>query len=125
VTRSAKQRRINFSREKSIGVNDEENAMTITLRQGNAKVSYRSGQSYAIGTIIDGYLTKDEEERLYAGWQTGDPDWPQPLVFQGGVTAITCEMVLEVPETKFNRAYGKGGKAFGDRMREISKRHAS
>lgn len=66
---------------------------------------YRSqGGSYAIGTIIDGYLSQEEIDQLYAIWKS---DWPEPLVFQGGVKAITCEMILEVPKDIFIAAFGR------------------
>jgi hypothetical protein len=85
-------------------------------------VSYRQGQSYAIGTIIDGWLTKEDETKLYSGWDREDPDWPSPLMFAGGVEAITCEKVLQVPTKKFNSVYGV---TFSKRVRAIAESHKS
>jgi hypothetical protein len=56
------------------------------------------GASYAIGTIIDAYLSAPDCNLLYSTWKA---EWPTPLEFSGAITAITCEQVLEVPETEF------------------------
>jgi hypothetical protein len=71
------------------------NVATITIRQGG---------SYARGTTIDEYLTQEDCAVLYEKWQA---DWPEPFQFHGGITAINCEMVLEVPEKELNHVFGK------------------
>ena len=65
---------------------------------------YRQGTSFAIGTIIDGYLEDKEAEKVYARWKE---DWPEPLGFPGGQQGITFEMIREIPQTKLNRTFGK------------------
>jgi hypothetical protein len=65
---------------------------------------YTQGTSYARGTTIDEYLPGDLNVKLYEKWQ---PEWPEVLKFSGGITAITCEMVLEVPEKELTRVFGK------------------
>ncbi len=66
--------------------------------------TYRQGKSNAIGTIIDGYLEQSENDLLYARWKS---EWPEPLAFSGGIKAITCEMILEIPEEDLVKALGK------------------
>lgn len=68
------------------------------------KRTIRAGGSYAIGTIVDEYLTEDQNAALYEKWQ---PGWPEPLAFSGGLKAITCEMILEVPQEDFTKFIGK------------------
>lgn len=69
-------------------------------------IMYRSGTSFFSGTLIDGYLIPEDEKALYNVWEV-NPSWPAPLEYQGGVKAITCEMVLEVAEPEFLAAFGK------------------
>lgn len=64
----------------------------------------RQGASLARGTTIDGYLTEEDAQLLYKNWRDR---WEKPLEFQGGVTAITCEMVLDLPEKELKAVYGK------------------
>lgn len=64
---------------------------------------YRQGASYAMGTIIDAYLDDATCSKLYSKWKKS---WPAPLEFRGGLTAITCEMVLDVPSEEFVKVYG-------------------
>jgi len=64
---------------------------------------YRQGTSYAKGTMIDAYLDDAACSKLYAKWKK---NWPAPLEFQGGQTAITCEMVLDVPSNELLKVYG-------------------
>lgn len=64
----------------------------------------RAGTSYAVGTIIDGHLVSTDVDLLYTKWQS---HWPEPLGFHGGEKAVTCEMILEVPETEFRKIMGK------------------
>lgn len=61
-------------------------------------------QTVAQETVIDGWLEQDEIDVLYKRWKD---KWPEPLVFSGGVTGITCEAVLQVPQSQLNRTYGK------------------
>jgi len=64
---------------------------------------YRQGKSYAIGTIIDAYLDDKTCSALYSKWKK---NWPAPLEFQGGESAITCEMILDIPSAEFLKVYG-------------------
>jgi hypothetical protein len=79
----------------------------------------RSGASLARGTTIDEYLPEDDCKVLYEKWQDG---WPEPLMFSGGVRAITCEMVLEVPVKELNRVLGRSKAAT---IYEVSKNNAA
>jgi hypothetical protein len=67
-------------------------------------LSYRWNLSIARGTTIDAYLGADDVRELYTGWRSS---WPEPFVFSGGEEAITCEMVLEVPEQELAEEYTK------------------
>lgn len=80
-------------------------------------LSYRSGTSFARGTTIDEYLDAEACALLYDKWQKG---WPEPYMFSGGVTAITCEQVLEVSEKEFIKVYGK---RVGTRIIDTAKRN--
>lgn len=84
----------------------------------NAKYVVRQGGSYSRGTTIDGYLSEEDCNFLYANWKQ---EWPEPLKFHGGTTAITCEMVLEVPEKELKAVLGK----HADNIIAVSKRNAS
>lgn len=70
------------------------------------KFSYRQGTSIARGTTIDEYLTQEQCEALYKLWEQ-HPEWPEIYRFSGGITAISCEMVLEVPNDDFVKAFKK------------------
>lgn len=67
-------------------------------------VSYRSGTSFSRGLTIDSLLKTEDAQVLYERW---DNKWGEPLEFQGGAKAITCDMVAEVPLDKLVRVYGK------------------
>lgn len=67
-------------------------------------ISYRQGISYAIGTIIDGYLDEKDCQTLYERWRS---DWPEPLEFHGNQKAITASMILNVPLKQFVAVYKK------------------
>lgn len=67
--------------------------------------SYRSGTSFARGTMIDAYLSGDVCTRLYSVWEE-HPEWPEVLRFSGGISAITCEMILDVREEDFLKSFG-------------------
>jgi len=54
--------------------------------------------------IIDGFLSDEDIEVLYSRWKS---DWPAPIEFPGGVKGISCEAVLQVPQSKLNRTFGK------------------
>lgn len=82
------------------------------------KTFIRQGASLARGTTIDEYLSEKDCKVLYSGWQK---NWPEPLEFHGGITAITCEMVLEVPEKEFVKSIGK---AVGTRIYDVARRNA-
>ena len=71
----------------------------------------RAGGSYSRGTVIDGYLSDEDIQKLYEKW---DIEWGEPLEFQGGTKGITCEMVLEAPKTKFKEIMGAAGKRILD-----------
>lgn len=55
-------------------------------------------------TIIDGYLTQEQINALYGTWL---PDWPDKREYRGGITAITSEMVMQIPEEDFIKAFGR------------------
>lgn len=84
-----------------------------------SKLTIVKGASLARGTTIDEYLQPADAQLLYNAWK---PGWPEPLGFAGGITAITCEMVLEVPEDEFNKAMG--GSA-GKRIYKVARQNAS
>ena len=71
---------------------------------GQLSVSYRSGTSFSRGLTIDSLLSTDDVQVLYGRW---DNKWGEPLEFQGGSKAITCDMVSGVPIEKLVRVYGK------------------
>lgn len=90
----------------------------------NARTFVTQGLSFARGTTIDEYLSAKDCAALYEKWQK---DWPELYRFRGGITAITCEMVLEVPEAAFRKVYGgRGNEDRGrpDRILEIARRNA-
>lgn len=68
------------------------------------KVITHAGVSYAMGTVIDGHLSKDANDALYALWE-GQDGWPEILSFRGGIKGITCEMVKEVGEQALYKAF--------------------
>ena len=68
------------------------------------KQTYRQGTSYARSASIDGFLSDSLCAELYQKW---NPAWGQPLIFQGGVTGITAELVLKAPEKELIKAFGK------------------
>lgn len=72
--------------------------------QGSFTFSYRSGSSYARGTTIDPLISADDRSALYERWNT---KWGEPLGFQGGEIAITCDMVVAVPLEDLVKTYGK------------------
>jgi hypothetical protein len=78
---------------------------------------YRAGTSYAIGTIIDGYLSEKDCQTLYEKWES---DWPEPLAFQGNQKAITARMILEVP---FERLVAVYKKTLAKRLLEVAQRN--
>lgn len=67
-------------------------------------VERRSGASFARGLTIDPLLSEDDSKVLYERWVR---DWGEPLEFQGGAVAITCDMVNAVPLADLVRVYGK------------------
>lgn len=71
------------------------NGMTFKVRQG---------ASLARGTTIDEYLSQETCDALYEKWS---PEWAEPLMFSGGIRAITCEMVVDVPKSELVKVYGK------------------
>lgn len=89
----------------------------------NGNVFITQGASHALGTIIDGYLSANETELLLSIWKK---EWTEPLAFSGGEKAITCEMILEVPETEFIQAFGtkKANKELAARILATAKNNA-
>jgi hypothetical protein len=81
-------------------------------------VKVRQGASIARGTTIDEYLGQSDVDLLYENWQAG---WPEPLAFSGGVKAVTCEMVLEVPFADFKKVFKKRAQQIYD----VAKRNAT
>jgi hypothetical protein len=82
------------------------------------KVKIRQGASLARGMTIDGHLAGTDKALLYEKWL---PDWPKPLEFRGGITAITCEMVLKVPFDEFKKVYKRRAKD----IYEVAERNAA
>lgn len=70
----------------------------------NFKFSYASGLSYARGLTIDPLLLEEDVAILYERWSN---EWGEPLEFQGGAKAITCDMVARVPMAQMVKVYGK------------------
>jgi len=83
------------------------------------RVSYRSGLSVARGTTIDAYLSEKDNESLYDNWRS---EWAAPYEFHGGIKAISCEMVLDVPEQEFKKAFKNKSQA--KRIREAALNNA-
>lgn len=87
----------------------------------------RQGGSYARGTTIDAYLSPEDCAALYNFWKSS---WPEPLAFPGNIQAITCEMVLAVPEEEFvdylsaSAEQKRTGRALAFRIREAALRNA-
>lgn len=59
----------------------------------------RQGRQYAMGTFIEGHLSPEDYALLSKAWK---PSWGEPLMFSGGETVITCEMVLALLDTNTN-----------------------
>jgi len=55
-------------------------------------------------TIIDGYIPEDVCDVLYERWK---PTWSNMIEFPGNVKGISCEAILEVKPSTFNRVMGK------------------
>lgn len=87
----------------------------------NPKYFIRQGASLARGTSIDGYLSEKQIELLYSNWR---PQWPEPLAYSGGLLAITCEMVLEVPEDEFIGHFPKRDRAEAKNVYTIAQANA-
>ena len=68
------------------------------------KTFIRRHVSSAPGTVIDGHLTPEQIKALYGVWL---PGWPEKREYRGGIVAITAEMVMEVTEDEFIRAFGR------------------
>jgi len=83
------------------------------------KINIVKGASLARGTTIDGYLQPTDAQLLYNTWK---PGWPEMLEFSGAIKAVTCEMVLEIPEDEFLKTVGG---AAGRRILDVAKRNAS
>lgn len=71
-------------------------------RTGN--VFHRSGTSFARGLTIDALIPAEDVDTLYERWKN---EWGEPLEFQGGSKAITCDMVAAVPLKDLVKVYGK------------------
>lgn len=80
-----------------------------------------SGGSFALGTIIDGYLTDEQAAFLYKNWRV---DWPEKLVFSGSIEAITCEMIQEVGEAAFCSYRKKADREMAVAVWNIANRNA-
>jgi hypothetical protein len=78
----------------------------------------RYGASLARGTTIDAYLSEETCKVLYERWKT---EWGEPLMFSGGITALTCEMVLEAPEKELKDTYKK----YFDEIISVSRNNAA
>jgi hypothetical protein len=79
---------------------------TSYLGRGSANVEgirIRAGSSYARETAIDPYIDEGLVEEVYEKWSD---EWQSPQVFQGGVTSITCEMILQVPVAELGKVFG-------------------
>ena len=69
------------------------------------RTNMRMGGSVALGVTIDPFLGSEDTQTLYDRWKA--EDWGDLLVFRGGQTAITCEMVQAVPLDQLTSTYGK------------------
>lgn len=65
----------------------------------------RSGTSFVRGVTID--LLLDDPADVATLYERWDPAWGEPLGFQGGEIAITCDMVAAVPLPQLVKKYGK------------------
>lgn len=83
------------------------------------RIVRRSGMSFARGLTIDLVLTPADTETLYKLWN-GEA-WGDPIGFQGGQSAITCEMVAAVPLDQMVKVYGK---AFALRVQDIANKNS-
>ena len=72
--------------------------------KGTFNFSYRSGTSFARGVTIDPLISAEDAGVLYERW---DNKWGEPLEFQGGAKAITCDMVANAPLKELVKVYGK------------------
>lgn len=70
----------------------------------SGKFFVRSGTSFARGVTIDPLISTEDAAALYEKW---DEKWGEPLEFQGGERAITCDMVSAVPMKYLVRVFGK------------------
>lgn len=64
----------------------------------------RAGGRFAVGTIIDQYLSEADVAVLYERWKD---KWALPLEYPGSQYAITCDMVADAPFTELVSVYGK------------------
>jgi hypothetical protein len=81
------------------------------------KTFVRRQVSSAPGTVIDGHLTPEQTKALYGIWL---PGWPAKREYRGGIEAITAEMVMDVPEVEFIKAFGRR-KVMKERAMDIRK----
>lgn len=81
-------------------------------------VVIRQGASFARGVLIDGFLSYNDVVILYERWKES---WPEPEQHRGDEEAITCEMILEVPEEELKKVYGK---LRAGRLLEVARRRA-
>lgn len=84
------------------------------------KVRIRQGNNFARGALVDGFLMPADVKALYEKWDAAA--WGEPETFQGGADpAISCEMVMGVPEAQLEKVYGK---ARAQRLREAAEPNA-
>lgn len=73
---------------------------------------------------IDGFLSEEERQLLYTVWKA-NPNFPPVLVYNGGIEDITCDLILEVGEETFKKAFGrrKKHKQIAEKIWEVAKQH--
>lgn len=63
----------------------------------------RSGTSFARSPVIDGHLTDEIREKVYAKWEEESLPFDH---FGGGVKGITCTHILEVGFSTLSKLFG-------------------
>ena len=53
---------------------------------------------------VDGFLLNGDTEILYGRWK--DEEWGAPIQLSGGITSITCDMVVEIGFQNLTKVYG-------------------
>ena len=75
-----------------------------SYQETGTKIVARSGAVIHREPPIDFSLSESDTTSLYEKW---DKSWEAPLMFQGGQTSITCEMVAALSNDALVSVYGK------------------